>query len=93
MNTIQSDLFMDRLRSRGIEEKTIHEITQRGVNVEKWLHGFESVEESVRESVEMVRNHPLIPVDVYVHGLVIDPHTGKLEVVTNGYEWVPRIEE
>ncbi len=25
--------------------------------------------------------HPLVPKEVEIHGLVIDPHTGKLEVV------------
>jgi len=36
--------------------------------------------------VELIKSHPLIPKDIVVHGLVIDPETGKLEVVVNGYE-------
>ncbi|MFC9419955.1 carbonic anhydrase, partial [Bacillus mobilis] len=37
-------------------------------------------------NVDLVRNHPLIPKDVPVHGLVIDPHTGKLDLVVDGYK-------
>lgn len=53
----------------------------------KWLHGFESVEDSVKEkSVELIRKHPLSLRDVHIHALVIDPETGELEVIINGYE-------
>ena len=36
----------------------------------------------------MVRHHPLLPEEVPVHGLVIDPGTGTLDVVVDGYETV-----
>lgn len=39
-------------------------------------------------SVNMVRHHPLLPEEVPVHGLVIDPGTGTLDVVVDGYETV-----
>ncbi len=59
-----------------------------GVDLETWLTGFHSVEESVAHSVNMVRHHPLLPEEVPVHGLVIDPGTGTLDVVVDGYETV-----
>ncbi|EPZ61989.1 putative carbonic anhydrase YvdA domain protein [[Clostridium] sordellii ATCC 9714] len=33
----------------------------------------------------MVKNHPLTPKDIVVHGLVICPTTGKLDIVVDGY--------
>ena len=33
----------------------------------------------------MIANHPLMPKDIPVHGLVINPEDGKVEVVVNGY--------
>ena len=74
------------MEDRGISEETILTIKHCGIDVEKWLHGFGCVEESVKESVTSLKNHPLMPSDVNVHGLVIDPHTGELKVIVNGYE-------
>jgi len=33
-----------------------------------------------------VKNHPLLPANLPVHGLLIDSTTGELELVINGYE-------
>jgi len=43
--------------------------------------GFENVEDSVRNSVSMIKKHPLLPIGTPDHGLVIDPEIGKLDVV------------
>ncbi len=51
-----------------------------------FVTGFQSVEESVEQSIKVVKNHPMFPKNVSVHGLVICPETGKLDVVVNGYE-------
>ncbi|SDC74961.1 carbonic anhydrase [Terribacillus halophilus] len=51
-----------------------------------WFDGFNSVEESVASSASLIANHPLLPKQVPVHALVIDPATGELTVVKNGYE-------
>lgn len=51
-----------------------------------WFDGFNSVEESVENSASLIANHPLLPKQVPVHALVIDPATGELTVVRNGYE-------
>ena len=33
----------------------------------------------------MITNHPLMPKGIPVHGLVINPDDGKVDVVVNGY--------
>ena len=35
----------------------------------------------MRESVELVKDHPLIPKDIVVAGYIMDPVTGKVEPV------------
>ncbi len=35
-------------------------------------------------SVGLIRKHPLLPSDVIVHGLMIHPDTGRLDVLTKG---------
>ena len=54
--------------------------------LEQWLRGFDTVEDGVRQSVGIIRNHPLLPRDVPVHGLIIHPETGKLDVLVEGYQ-------
>ena len=70
-----------KIINRGISEETIDTLSNSGINIRKWLHGFDSVEDSIKESVELIKKHPLIPKDVKVHGLIMDPETGNLEVV------------
>ncbi|MDT8719164.1 carbonic anhydrase [Clostridium sp. 19966] len=86
MSNLNGDKILEMAMERGISQEVITTLNNAGINTKKWLHGFDSVEESVEESVELIKNHPLIPKDIKVHGLIIDPETGKLEVIVNGYE-------
>jgi carbonic anhydrase len=76
---------LDKARQRGIPEQTLATLGNSGIDLQRWLTGFERVEDGVRQSVETVRLHPLLPPGVPVHGLIIDPVTGKLDVVVDGY--------
>jgi carbonic anhydrase len=84
MSNLDTKSLVDKMINRGINEETILTLNNAGINVEKWLRGFESVEESIKESVRMIKNHPLFPKEVRVHGLLISPETGELEVIING---------
>lgn len=86
MSKIDSKTILNKAIERGIPEKRIEVLEYSGIDFEQWLKSFSSVEESVRDSVSVVRNHPLLPSNVPVHGLVIDPGTGKLDLILNGYE-------
>ncbi|MBY0122857.1 carbonic anhydrase [Bacillus sp. S/N-304-OC-R1] len=86
MSGMKPDSILEKMRKRGKSEEALDTISYAGVDVKEWLKGFENVEESVAHSVRMVKKHPLMPNDVPVHGLVIEPGTGKLDIVVNGYE-------
>ena len=86
MSNLNVDKTLEKAVERGISPDVISTLSNAGIDIRKWLHGFNSVEESVKESVELIKNHPLIPKDIKIHGLIIDPETGKLEVIVNGYE-------
>ena len=77
---------ISKMKDQGVSDETLTTLEYAGVNVNDWLQGFESVETSVQNSVAILRNHPLLPKDTPVHGLVIDPETGKLDLVTKGYQ-------
>ncbi|HEY9577889.1 MAG TPA: carbonic anhydrase [Pseudobacillus sp.] len=86
MSTLSSDVILGAMKERGVKEDTIDTLRYAGIEVDQWLQGFSSVEESVKHSVDMVKQHPLMVKDIPIHGLVIDPKTGKLDLVVNGYE-------
>ncbi|MBD8068560.1 beta-class carbonic anhydrase [Bacillus sp. PS06] len=86
MSSINSEQLLKKIVDRGVPQDKIDTLKYSGINLHKWFRGFDDVEESVRHSVEMVSNHPLLPADIPVHGLVIDPATGQLDLVVNGYE-------
>ncbi|RBW67397.1 beta-class carbonic anhydrase [Bacillus taeanensis] len=85
MGSINPSAILDEAINRGVSEEIIATMEHSGINLHDWLKGFNSVEESVQNSVEMIKNHPLLPSGISVHGLVIDPKTGRLDKVVEGY--------
>jgi carbonic anhydrase len=83
---LQSSSILEAAKKNGISEERIDTLSNAGINLSTWLTGFQCVEESVANSVHLINNHPLIPDHIAVHGLVIDPETGKLDLVVDGYE-------
>lgn len=69
------------MEKRGITKETISLIKRCGIDLDKWLKGFCETTEAVKESVELVKNHPLLPADVSVRGYIMDSVTGKLNPV------------
>ena len=78
---MNSSEMIEKMKERGIPQERIDMIRYCGINFESWLRGFETSEASVHETVEQIRNHPLIPSDITVRGFVIDSVTGELTPV------------
>ncbi len=85
MTGLDPNNVISHMEARGIPDNVIHTLRHSGINLNRWLIGFDSVRESVESSVDIVRNHPLLPPNTPVHGLIIHPETGELEMVTDGY--------
>ena len=81
MQSIDPNLVLEKMKERGISNETLDILQYSGIDLNKWLDVFESVS----HDVNMIINHPLMPKDIPVHGLVINPEDGKVEVVVNGY--------
>ncbi len=73
--------LLHAMQGRGVSREQIDMIRYCGVDIEAWMQGFDKPEDSVRQSVRLIRRHPLIPKDVPVHGLLIDPVTGRLDLL------------
>lgn len=85
---LKPEPVIEEMKARGITDGTFETLEYSGIDVTDWLKGFDSVEESVRETVDNVKHHPLLVKSVPVHGLVIDPETGKVDVIVDGYKGV-----
>lgn len=85
MSHVEPSALQDKMIDKGISKETLNQLAHAGIDYHEEFHGFDTVEDSIIQSVEIIRNHPLLPQNIPVHGLVIDPGTGKVDVVTNGY--------
>jgi len=73
--------MIEMMKDRGIRQKDIDLIKYYGIDFESWLGGFKDLDQSIKKSVELIRNHPLVPEEIRVYGLVIDSVTGELSKV------------
>lgn len=86
MQNVDTNLLIKEMWERGVTSETFRILKYSGIDLKEWLHGFDEVKESVLHDIDIIVNHPLIPKNVYVHGLIIDPNTGKVDLVENGYD-------
>ena len=78
---MDGEKMLEHMRERGISQDHIDIINQCGVDLEKWLTGFDDVEQSVIETVHAILTHPLVPNGVRVQGFLMDPVTGRLDQI------------
>lgn len=77
MAGLDIDMLRHEMLRRGVREEVIAELG----DLAKWVGAFEDEAENVRQVVMQIRNNPFIPQDVQVHGLLMDPDTGYVEVL------------
>lgn len=87
---LRSDDDIECVRGFSDPDPYIRTLSEAGIDLNGWLAGFSSMEESIENSVSMIRSHPLFPESVLVHGLVIHPVTGRLDVIVEGKVIQPR---
>ena len=74
--------LLEELTHRGVSQEHINIVRNSGIDLEKWLGGFECVEQSVRDTVIALRNHTLMPKDITIRGFVMDSVTGELRQIS-----------
>lgn len=78
---LDSDKMIDMMLRRGVSQDHIDMMRYCGIDFRSWLSGFDNTENAVRESVNMISGHPLMPEDITVRGFIIDSYTGKLSEI------------
>ena len=74
--------LLDRLRALGVERHALPD------NVNEYFGVFSSERQNIIKSTEIVRSSPLIGSKTFVHGLLVDIETGKVDWLVNGYDTV-----
>lgn len=75
---MDGDEMLHLMRKRGIDEEHITLMQHCGIDLKSWLHGFDDTVSAILETVDLVKNHPLVPKDVVVRGYIMDSETGLL---------------
>lgn len=81
MKGFNPEAFYKKMLERGIPQERIDTLKSYGIPLDNWLRGFDDSETSVRETVKIIKNHPLIPEGIRVTGWLMDPETGRLDAV------------
>ncbi|SEB60159.1 carbonic anhydrase [Paenibacillus sp. GP183] len=85
MTGLNSDNVLAKAKERGVSEEVLATLSNSGIDLSRWLTGFDHVQEAVVKSVNIIRHHPLLPTNLPVHGFIMHPETGKLDFVEDGY--------
>ncbi|WP_138753897.1 beta-class carbonic anhydrase [Paenibacillus sinopodophylli] len=85
MTNLDAQGMVSKFIEHGIDPLALETLENSGIRMEKFLRGFENPQDGVISSVKLIRKHPLFPKDIPVHGLIIDPETGALEVLVEDY--------
>ena len=70
--------MLELMHERGVPAENVKLMRHCGIDLDSWLRGFDDTHEAVLETVDLVRNHPLMPKDVVVKGYIMDSVTGGL---------------
>lgn len=84
MSKVDTTVLRNKMTENPDNKKVLQTLEYAGIDFHDEFHGFDTVEESISQSVQIIRNHPLLPKHIKVHGLVIDPLTGKVDVIAKG---------
>jgi len=93
MTGLNTDGIIEKIKAQGIPDLVLETLSKSGIRMERFLRGFQTVEEGIMQSVEIIRNHPLLPKTIPVHAFIMHPDTGEMELLSEGYEYLKQRDE
>ena len=75
--------ILHNMRSKGVSEQQLKLIEK---DFQVWLDPYTDPTKNVLTVIKKLKANPFIPNDIPIHGLIIDPHTGKLDLLADGYK-------
>lgn len=83
---MDAEEMLHLMRERGVPAEHIDLMMHCGINLKEWLQGFEETPAAVKETVDLISHHPLMPHDISVAGYIINSLTGELLPLDNAAE-------
>lgn len=73
--------LIEAMHARGVDDAAIAPLREELVH---WADSFSHPTENVKEVVQKLRENPLLPKDLKIHGLMLHPRTGKVDLIESG---------
>lgn len=83
--SITEDEFLSKIQEAGISREVTEAIEYIGVvgdNLMSWLVGKQDMQTIVKENINWIKNHPLIPKNVSVYGFIANAETSEFEAIS-----------
>ncbi|MFC7372453.1 hypothetical protein ACFQPF_12305 [Fictibacillus iocasae] len=80
-NNVSKEMLWDKIQQTGVTKRVIHTINYTDVvnhDVLQWLAGPHDSYEIMRNNIERIKKHPLIPKSIDVHGYMVN-RSGEFE--------------
>ncbi len=77
MHNLSYEKTLTSIKESGIDAAAIAKVESE-IDLKKWLRGFDDNEQQIKESINIITSHPLVPENIKVYGFLIDPTTGEL---------------
>ena len=85
MQHVDTNTLVSSMQALGVEYSVTPAYLAGGaVGIAQWIGGFDDVHANVKRVAGHIRAHPYVPRNLPVHALVIDPDSGRLELVERG---------
>lgn len=75
---MKAEEMIETMESRGVPSERIDIVRHCGIDLDKWLTGFEDTPKAVQDTVKLIKNHPLLCDGINVSGYIMDSTTGEL---------------
>lgn len=85
MSTASTSAVMDGMQKTGLRRETFG-----GRDIRSWIGLLASIRSNALEAAKVIRGSPFLPPGTPVHALVVDTESGKLEILANGYQLIPK---
>ncbi len=83
---LDGNVMISHMLKRGIPQEEIDRFHMEECNLEHWLSGFHNIDHSVCSTVRHIEACTLLPKDVKVYGLIMDPITGEVRMADHSKE-------